>query len=568
MKVLTPFLSAVVSKKEFDEGVGQEYTKLYVVDEHFNYYLRTKLAAGGECIQAVAELPKPKKPEPGQLEEKVNFLPGGKVPQKFLNQIASFFRSVMDINFGGSKGGVGDQSEAMAHILWDMKEKAYEIGVPKQKVSKGSVEYSFDYLSKDKIIIVDIHSHNTMSSYFSGTDDNDDRKGCWYSGVLGNLHKDVPTASWRFTNFGMFRPLQIDEIFEMEGDINSKTEFPMEWLKRVEGRYIRPATAQGTVQQTTLPFAGQNNWWNSRNQRPAVGGNVRQDRSYGGDDQLDAYDLYLMERYGSTIFNDDIYDDDYPPVGRPVRNITSNRGPATGAENRYRPFEVGMIGHPTLRQEVEDILLHMRTALGWNKDYGVALYRPIVSGIRNIILKHLDPLKPQATGIFMLCRDLIGNLEEDGVEEIFDNVIPDELSSQISSVLAQASDWDGLDAMINHALEEIYYKFVEGSELSMLIDKMSQAFEDYTNKDEDVVKKCSDELASVLTGIVSHKKHYGLYIATEVLRHASKAGYSAGELCHRDVQALAWAVADILQTEADAGNVNVTKDILDGLEKI
>lgn len=564
MKVLTPYLSAVVSKKEFDEGVGQEYTKLYIVDENFNYYLRTKLAAGGECIHVVAELPKPKKPEPGQLEEKVNFLPGGKVPQKFLNQIASFFKSVMDINFGGTQGGVGDQSEAMAHILWDMKEKAYEIGIPKQKVSKGSVEYSFDYLSKDKIIIVDIHSHNTMSSYFSGTDDNDDKKGCWYSGVLGNLHKEVPTASWRFTNFGMFRPLQIDEIFEMEGDIHSKTEFPMEWLKRVEGRYTRPVVAHGPA-QGTLPFAGQNNWWNTRNQRPAVTGG-RQGSPYGGDDILDPYDMYLMEKYSS--FGDDIYDDDYPPVGRSTRRIGTVRAQGTAEDGRYRPFETGMIGHPTLRQEVEDILLHMRTALGWNKDYGVALYRPIVAGIRNTILRNMDPARPQATGIFMLCRDLIGNLDEEGAESIFDNVIPDALSSQISSTLAQASDWDGLDNMINHALEEIYYKFVEGSELSLLIDKMSQAFNDYCDKDEDVVKKCCDELSVTLMDITSHRKHYGLYVAAEVLRHASKAGYSAGELSQRDVQALAWAVADILQIEADAGNVNVTKDTLDGLEKI
>ncbi|HET8689400.1 MAG TPA: hypothetical protein VFM18_22545, partial [Methanosarcina sp.] len=364
---------------------------------------------------------------------------------------------------------------------------------------------------------------NTMSSYFSGTDDADDRKGCWYSGVIGNLHKEVPTASWRFTNFGIFKSLNLEDIFEVEGEINSKTEFPMEWLKRVEGRFTRPTPV---ASQGTLPFAGNQNWWNSR--RPGQQTNYRtSDRAVFDDEYMDAHDLYLMQQYGARFMEEDFSDFEDMFTRRPTK------APVSTAVEEYKPFLPSMISSPALRQELDDLLLHLKTALNWNGEYGVALYRPIVTTIRNIILRNMNPSHPQSTGIFMLCRDLIGSLEEEGAEDIFDNAIPDNLSKSLSSVLAQASDWDGLDAMINSALQEIYYKFVEGAELSLLIDKIGEAFDDYVNKDVDTVKKGCDELAILLENLESHKTHYGLYTCVEVLRHISKTEYVPGSLSPR-----------------------------------
>lgn len=164
MYIVREYLVAIVSMKEFNEGVGATYPDLYIIDDHQNYYKRVKLAAGGEAILQVKELPTPKVAPAKLLEEKVSFLPGGKIPQIYINQIASFFKSVMDVNFGGGKTGAGDESEAMAHILWSKSKQQYSINIPKQEVSKGSVKYDFDYLkledgslNRDLVIIVDVH---------------------------------------------------------------------------------------------------------------------------------------------------------------------------------------------------------------------------------------------------------------------------------------------------------------------------------------------------------------------------------------------------------------------------
>lgn len=157
MRVITEHLSAVVTMAEFEAGVGDNYPKLFVVGEDYTFFKRTKLDEGGFCLMKVKEIPVV---PGGEVQERINNLPGGKIPFDFLNQIVSFFKKVMEVNFGGSTSRVGSDCEAMAHILWNKEEKKYEIGIPTQTVGKASVSYTFDDIDSTKhVIIVDIHSH-------------------------------------------------------------------------------------------------------------------------------------------------------------------------------------------------------------------------------------------------------------------------------------------------------------------------------------------------------------------------------------------------------------------------
>lgn len=253
MKVVKPGLSAIVTKKEYDERVGFDYPSLYVVDDNFTYYKRAKLDEGGHCLLRVKELPKVTETEIS-VQEEISFLPGGKVPFVFLNQIASFFFQVMDKNFGGANSRVGDRHEAMAHILWDKVDKKYIVGIPTQRVSAARVDHNFDDRDPSRhVVVIDIHSHNTMGSFFSGVDDADDKKGVWFSGVVGGLDKPVPSVTaWRFSYFGDFRKITMEDIFEGVGPVCKTAEFPAEWMDKVVGKIeYKPSTVTYTSGRST-----------------------------------------------------------------------------------------------------------------------------------------------------------------------------------------------------------------------------------------------------------------------------------------------------------------------------
>jgi hypothetical protein len=87
-----------------------------------------------------------------EVKEDLNFLPAGKIPYEFFEQIVEFFRQV-------SKK-MKAEFEAHAWILWSA-EKGYFISVPKQTVGKASVMFTYDdeSLPPGSVIVCDIHSH-------------------------------------------------------------------------------------------------------------------------------------------------------------------------------------------------------------------------------------------------------------------------------------------------------------------------------------------------------------------------------------------------------------------------
>jgi len=216
MQVLTPHISCIVAPSELQSAVDQGFGEIYVITPK-GPYKRTRLTHGRTLLLKVDSIPG----ITDDVREEINFLPAGKVPYALFNDIVNFFRAVMTVKKA--------EQEAMAHILWNPT-AGYHIGIPTQSVSKASVRYDFDDVKQGDVIVVDIHSHNTMGAFFSGTDNNDDRRSICYSGVVGHLEKPEPMTVWRFNIGEVKKECKFSDIFDVEV---ATTEVSEEWLNKV-----------------------------------------------------------------------------------------------------------------------------------------------------------------------------------------------------------------------------------------------------------------------------------------------------------------------------------------------
>lgn len=218
MEVLVPHISCVVTEGELPEAVQAKYGEIYVLSGK-GIFKQIRLKGGRTIRFQVESIPG----YVSALTEEMNFLPAGKIPFDMLEQLIEFFKSVMTIK--------KCDLEAMAHILWS-PEEGYHIAVPNQTISKASVTYDWtDYLKPNDIIVLDIHSHNTMGAFFSGTDNNDDKKIIAYSGVVGQLDKPTPALVWRFNINERNRPATMEEIFDVP---KKEVSINPEWMEKVK----------------------------------------------------------------------------------------------------------------------------------------------------------------------------------------------------------------------------------------------------------------------------------------------------------------------------------------------
>ena len=267
MKELLPYISCVCTPEEFPEVVNSHYGEIYIVAPE-GVYKHQKLSDNRHVRLKLSQIPANLEEhllKHSTISEDNSFLPGGKIPSELYHQVVAFFRKVMEVK--------KSDYEAHCFILWS-KEKGYYISVPKQTVSKASVSFSYDQaaLPSGSIIALDIHSHNTMGAFFSGTDDNSDKKCIYYSGVIGQLDKPKHADIFRFNLFGERRKATFDEIFEEKG---AKVEIDPAWLDQVEvpnyagNRY--PAMGVGThyidSRGRLVPVTGYGefqSWWDKR----------------------------------------------------------------------------------------------------------------------------------------------------------------------------------------------------------------------------------------------------------------------------------------------------------------
>jgi PRTRC genetic system protein A len=134
----------------------------------------------------------------------------GKIPQEILNQIVAFFRAVM-----AKHGG----SEAFCQVYWDLQESKYVVHVPSQVVSGAAVRYdatkNLDKSNPERYVFVyECHSHNSMSAFWSGTDNADENDLRVY-GVFGKLNNE----KWEHKQRTIVGEQDIDVPLELIFDI-------------------------------------------------------------------------------------------------------------------------------------------------------------------------------------------------------------------------------------------------------------------------------------------------------------------------------------------------------------
>lgn len=157
---------------------------------------------------------------------RAGFIPAlPKIPYSMLSEILSFFKEyVTDTG----------ELEALAYIYWSFADSRYYVHVPKQQVSKASVDSSIPELDEDKFVLVmEIHSHNTMAARFSPTDDRDERATRLYT-VVGRMDKVFPDITTRASVGGKYVEIEPETVFEgFDGT------FPEAWKDAVDVRKPR-----------------------------------------------------------------------------------------------------------------------------------------------------------------------------------------------------------------------------------------------------------------------------------------------------------------------------------------
>lgn len=111
--------------------------------------------------------------------------------------------------------------EFLCYVYYDKNNKKFILDICEQIVTSGNVEFitTNKYDNNSNFIkYLQVHSHNTMSSNFSSTDDNDDKfKTPCFSGVVGNINEytDIFNVDnkWRFWTGIRFINIKKENIF-------------------------------------------------------------------------------------------------------------------------------------------------------------------------------------------------------------------------------------------------------------------------------------------------------------------------------------------------------------------
>ena len=154
---------------------------------------------------------------------RAGFIPAlPKIPYSILSEIIAFFKTFVTEK---------SENEAMANIYWSFEEEKYRVHVPKQTVTKASVDTNLPDIDEEKFLLVmEVHSHNTMGAVFSRTDDKDEIATRLYT-VIGRLDKVFPDMTTRISVGG--KHLVIDPAIVFDG---IGGEFPEKWKEAVEIR--------------------------------------------------------------------------------------------------------------------------------------------------------------------------------------------------------------------------------------------------------------------------------------------------------------------------------------------
>lgn len=148
-----------------------------------------------------------------------------KIPLSFLLHTIDFFK-VVNTHYG---------SEAYQQYFWDEESGKFFMHYPIQDCSGGHVDYTRDpELEQNKLLIMDIHSHNTMGAFFSGVDDADEKENRIF-GVIGKVTQKIPDMKFRISSAGkhvIIHPLKIFDVDHIDDEVAALPEDQQEEAKK------------------------------------------------------------------------------------------------------------------------------------------------------------------------------------------------------------------------------------------------------------------------------------------------------------------------------------------------
>jgi len=140
-----------------------------------------------------------------------------KIPKKIYYQILAFFQDI---------ASTMGNSEAFIQVYFDKTINKYVCNVPEQTVSGASVLYdatkNLNELDRSRYVFVfEIHSHNSMSAFWSGTDNADEKETKFY-GVFGKVNEEKHEEKFRFMVMGKQIDVNKEHIFDFSDEEISK----------------------------------------------------------------------------------------------------------------------------------------------------------------------------------------------------------------------------------------------------------------------------------------------------------------------------------------------------------
>lgn len=231
---VNPLTTAVVQEEDFVNGAAAGMNNLLIIGVDGQIYHRRGFSHDRHITTVMGKMFTPTPARVSKLKAGTQFLAyGNPIPEILLLQIVEFFKTVMRDKIKNATGaGTHGSYEAMAHIVWNNTTKQYRVAIPTQQVSQTSVRYDFDHITSDEEIILDIHSHNNMGAFFSGTDNGDDNNMVSISGVAGKLSSARPEFKWRF-NYGKGQNIEIADVSELFAVQKPEITVPTEWMDKV-----------------------------------------------------------------------------------------------------------------------------------------------------------------------------------------------------------------------------------------------------------------------------------------------------------------------------------------------
>lgn len=125
------------------------------------------------------------------------------LPAALLAEAVAFFREVFEKH----------RAEAVVLLYYHLRDKRYELKIPKQKVAEGRCEYEIGPTPPGYLRVGTIHSHASAEAFHSELDDLDEMQDDGLHITVGNLD-GVMSLSCSFVVDGRRFPLKPDEVFE------------------------------------------------------------------------------------------------------------------------------------------------------------------------------------------------------------------------------------------------------------------------------------------------------------------------------------------------------------------